>query len=55
MQNRYLKDMVAVSQEERGKELRSLLYGKLDSYLPTLHTREKTYHSLFNALKSLEV
>lgn len=54
VQNRCLKDIVAVSRDERGKELRSMLYGKLDSYLVTLNSKEKTYHSLFAVIQSLE-
>ncbi len=32
-----------------------MLYSKLDSYLITMHTKEKTYNSVFNILKSMEM
>jgi hypothetical protein len=55
LQNSHLKAVLGLCREERGKELTSLLYNKLDSYLLTFHAREKTYQSVFGLLKSLEV
>jgi hypothetical protein len=46
---------VALSRNERGKELQSLLYSKLDSYLITMNSKEKTYDSVFKMVKSLEI
>lgn len=50
-----MKSIFSICRQERGKELTAQLYNKLDSYLLTFHTKEKTYNSVVNLLKSLEI
>ena len=51
--NQSLKNMLDVCREEWGKEVKSVIYSKLNSYLGTIHTKEKTYDSVFNIVRSL--
>lgn len=53
--NQALRNVAEVCREEWGREVRSAIYSKLNSYLGTIHTKEKTYDSVFNIVRSLEL
>jgi hypothetical protein len=38
-QNHALKNMIDICREEWGKEVKSVIYSKMNSYLGTIHTK----------------